>query len=101
MSRDWEIDPEIPDDALDLAREKIYAILALYRRADDNAMLGEETGERFKKLARNVLNPAVPRHRFIHFPARSAFFLCEHHDRLTGNVNFQDNLLHLLLSIDH
>ena len=29
-------------------------------------------------LARNVLNPAVPRHRFIHFPARSAFFLCEH-----------------------
>jgi patatin-related protein len=55
LSRDWEVDPEIPDDALDLAREKIYAILALYRRADDNAMLGEETGERFKKLARNVL----------------------------------------------
>ena len=51
-------------------------------------------------LARNVLNPAVPRHRFIHFPARSAFFLCEHHDRLTGNVNFQDNLLHVLLSAD-
>lgn len=51
-------------------------------------------------LARNVLNPAIPRHRFIHFPARSAFFLCEGHDRLTGNVNFQDNLLHVLLSAD-
>ncbi len=51
-------------------------------------------------LARNVLNPAIPRHRFIHFPARSAFFLCERHDRLTGNVNFQDNLLHVLLSTD-
>ena len=55
LSRDWEIDPEIPDDALDLAREKIYAILALYRRADDNAMLGGDTGARFGQLARNVL----------------------------------------------
>ena len=52
-------------------------------------------------LARNVLNPALPRHPHIHFPARSAFFLCEQHDGLTGNVNFQDNLLHILLSIDH
>jgi pimeloyl-ACP methyl ester carboxylesterase len=51
-------------------------------------------------LARNVLNPALPRHPHIHFPARSAFFLCERHDRLTGNLNFQDNLLHVLLSAD-
>lgn len=51
-------------------------------------------------LSRNVLNPAIPRHQFIHFPARSAFFLCEDHERLTGNVNFQDNLLHILLSVD-
>jgi hypothetical protein len=24
-------------------------------------------------------------------------FLCERHDRLTGNINFQDNLLNVLL----
>ena len=29
-----------------------------------------------------------------------AFFLCESHDHLTGNINFQDNLLHALLSAD-
>ncbi|AWW74761.1 patatin [Erythrobacter sp. KY5] len=51
LSRDWEVDPEIPDDALDLAREKIYDILALYRAADDNSMLGE----RFEQLAMEVL----------------------------------------------
>ncbi|MHA7818335.1 MAG: patatin-like protein [Erythrobacter sp.] len=54
LSRDWEVDPEIPDDALDLARERIYAILALYRRADDNAILGEALGVEFRKLARGV-----------------------------------------------
>ncbi|MDJ0642543.1 MAG: patatin-like protein [Erythrobacter sp.] len=51
LSRDWEVDPEIPDDALDLAREKIYDILALYFAADDAALLGDE----FKALARDVL----------------------------------------------
>ncbi len=51
LSRDWEVDPEISDDALDLAREKIYDILAIYFAADDIALLGEE----FKALAQNVL----------------------------------------------
>ena len=51
LSRDWEIDPEIPDDALDLARAEIYDILAVYFRADDAALLGEE----FPALAKNVL----------------------------------------------
>ncbi|MFU7528666.1 patatin-like protein [Qipengyuania sp. ASV99] len=55
LSRDWEVDPEIPDDALDLAREKIYDILALYRRADDNAILGAKLGQGFDELARGVL----------------------------------------------
>lgn len=52
LSRDWEIDPDIPDDALDLAREKIYAILALYRAADDNTVLGDAA---FQKLALRVV----------------------------------------------
>ncbi|WP_298466462.1 patatin-like protein [uncultured Erythrobacter sp.] len=51
LSRDWETDPEIPDPALDLAREKIYEILALYFAADDVALLGDE----FQTLARDAV----------------------------------------------
>lgn len=51
LSRDWQTDPDIPDDALDAAREGIYAILDLYHRADDGAMLRDH----FCELARNVL----------------------------------------------
>lgn len=51
-------------------------------------------------LARQALNPTVTRHRYIYFPLDYAFFLCERHDRLTGNVHFQDNLLHMLLARD-
>jgi len=36
-SREWEVDPEISDDALDLARTHIHAILAVYQRADCSA----------------------------------------------------------------
>ncbi len=50
LSRDWEVDPEIPDDALDLARERIFDILALYDRADEVDRLGDE----FHGLALNV-----------------------------------------------
>lgn len=49
-------------------------------------------------LARDALNPAQPRHRYIHSAVGQAFFLCEDHERLTGNVHFQDNLLDFLLS---
>lgn len=51
-------------------------------------------------LARQALDPTVERHRYSFFPLGSAFFLCEGHDQLTGNINFQDNLLHALLSAD-
>ncbi len=51
LSRDWEVDPEIPDDALDLARERIYDILALYRTADEGVMESEV----FPSLALEVL----------------------------------------------
>lgn len=52
LSRDWEIDPEIEDDALDLARERIYSILAIYYAADDAALLGDE----FRAIATDVIN---------------------------------------------
>ena len=45
-------------------------------------------------------DPSVARHKYSYFPLKFAFFLCEKHDALTGNLSFQDNLLHALLSID-
>lgn len=49
-------------------------------------------------LARENLDPTAPRNRYLFFPLAYSFFLCERHDRLTGNINFQDNLLNVLLS---
>jgi len=51
-------------------------------------------------LARDTLDPTIERHRYSFFPVRYSFFLCEAHNRLTSNINFQDNLLHALLSVD-
>ena len=42
LSREWEADPEIPDDALEDAREAVYRILALYFARDGLAPLGED-----------------------------------------------------------
>ena len=49
-------------------------------------------------LAREKLDPAAERHRWLFFPLAYSFFLCEEHQKLTGNVSFQDNLLNVLLS---
>ncbi len=57
LSRDWEVDPDIPDDALDLAREKIFEILALYRQAEGASLTSDEAGNcPWRDLARNALN---------------------------------------------
>lgn len=49
-------------------------------------------------LARESLNPLAPSNDALFFPLAYAFFLCESHERLTGNINFQDNLLNVLLA---
>ena len=49
-------------------------------------------------LARTALDPSVPRHRFSDFPLDYAVMFCEDHSKLPGNITFQDNLLHILLS---
>jgi hypothetical protein len=49
-------------------------------------------------LAREALNPVAPTNESLFFPLAYAFFLCENHDRLTANINFQDNLLNVLLA---
>ena len=49
-------------------------------------------------LARETLDPSAPQNEDAVIPIAYWFFLCEHHTRLTGNVNFQDNLLNVLLT---
>ena len=61
---------------------------------------GDGTVTKSSLLARQALDPTVPRHRYSFFPLKYPFFLCEDHSRLTENINFQDNLLHALLSVD-
>lgn len=52
-------------------------------------------------LGRNTLDPSVKRHEYIFLPIQQSFFLCVSHSSLTGNLNFQDNLLNTLLSRDN
>lgn len=51
LARDWEADPDIPDAALETARDSLYAILALYFDREGLTALGPD----FEKLAENVL----------------------------------------------
>jgi len=51
-------------------------------------------------LGRDVLDPSIARHKYSFFPLHHAVFLCEKHNSLTSNPNFQDNLLNELLSRD-
>ncbi len=61
---------------------------------------GDGTVTKASLLSRDVLDPAVNRHRYLHFSPASTFFICERHDVLTSNITFQDNLLHALLRVD-
>ena len=56
LSREWEADPDMPDDALQSAREAIYEILALYFAREDVAPLGGD----FAALAANVMQEPGP-----------------------------------------
>ncbi len=51
-------------------------------------------------LARESLDPAVPRHKWSFFPLHYPLFLCERHSHLTTNLFFQNNLLNFLLNRD-
>ncbi|MBX7496089.1 patatin-like protein [Qipengyuania sp. 6B39] len=50
-ARDWEADPEIPDDALETARDHVYWILSLYFEKEGVTPLGPA----FEAVAENVL----------------------------------------------
>jgi hypothetical protein len=49
-------------------------------------------------LARETLDPSAPQTEDSLIPIAYWFFLCEHHEKLSGNINFQDNLLNVLLT---
>ncbi|MFT4519173.1 MAG: pimeloyl-ACP methyl ester carboxylesterase [Halioglobus sp.] len=49
-------------------------------------------------LARTALDPSIPRHRYSDFPLDYSVMFCGDHTDLPGNLTFQDNLLHILLS---
>ncbi len=66
----------------------------------DEAMLEPGDGRVTKPslLARETLDPTAPQHEESFIPIAYYFFLCEAHDQLTSNINFQDNLLNVLLT---
>jgi len=49
-------------------------------------------------LARSTLDPTAPLHEYSFFPLDFPYFLCEDHSTLTSNINFEDNLLNILLT---
>ncbi len=51
LARDWQIDPDIAEDALDRARDRIYEIVSLYHRADEDVVRVPE----FRALAADAL----------------------------------------------
>ena len=61
---------------------------------------GDGTVTKASLLARRTYDPTVQRHEWSFFDIEYAFFLCVEHTRLTSNINFQDNLLHAILSVD-
>lgn len=53
LSRDWETDPEIPDETLEQAREVIYQILALYFAHDNARQLGRNFSAEAERVMEN------------------------------------------------
>lgn len=51
LARDWQLDSAVSEDALDRARDRIYEILAIYLRADEDV----QHITRFRELAASAL----------------------------------------------
>jgi hypothetical protein len=60
--------------------------------------LGDTVFGEYQSLARTALDPSIPRHRYSDFPLDYPVMFCGDHSDLPGNLTFQDNLLHILLS---
>ncbi len=79
-----------PDDILNPVEGVDYDALLLEP--------GDGSVTKASLLGRDKLDPSIDRHKYLHLPISQSFFLCESHASLTGNLNFQDNLLNTLLS---
>ena len=92
------LEREGPRDVVRLAPKDIAAPRAGI--AYDELMLEPGDGRVTKPslLARETLDPSEPQNEDSFLPVAYPFFLCEHHNLLTSNINFQDNLLNVLLS---
>ena len=92
-----------PDGKQLAGRERIADIAAPVPGVDYEALMfepGDSVVTRSSLLGRRTLNVAAPRAEFESMGLAHSVFLCERHQRLTGNPSFQDNLLHSLLSVD-
>lgn len=58
---------------------------------------GDGSVTRSSLLARQEMDPMIPSHEYSRAGLGHAFFVCEEHDALTGNVSLIDNMLHFLL----
>lgn len=58
---------------------------------------GDGSVTRSSLLARQEMNPTIPRFEYSRAGLGRAFFVCEQHDSLTGNVGLIDNLMYFLL----
>jgi pimeloyl-ACP methyl ester carboxylesterase len=88
-------------DGRDLTRLLPHEIKAPQPGVDYEELMLEPGDGRVTKpslLARETLDPSAPQHEDSFLPLAYAFFLCEPHDTLTANINFQDNLLNVLLT---
>jgi len=88
-------------DGESLARLRPEQILQRVPGVDYEALMyepGDGSVTKSSLLARQQLDPTIPRHEYSSAEIERAFFVCEQHESLTSNINFLDNLLHYLLS---
>ena len=94
------VEPYNGDWALRLTPQQIEKPLA---NVDYERLMlepGDGTVTKASLLARQTTDPSIARHAYSDFPVDYPIFLCERHSQLTGNTDFQNNLLHALLSVD-
>jgi pimeloyl-ACP methyl ester carboxylesterase len=85
------------------ARERAGDIANPVAGIDYDAVMfepGDTVVTRSSLLGRRTLNIAAPREQIESIQLANSVFICEHHQSLTGNPTFQDNLLNALLSVD-
>jgi pimeloyl-ACP methyl ester carboxylesterase len=86
-----------------VARERVREIEKPLPGVDYEALMfepGDTVVTRSSLLGRRTLDIAAPRSEVESLQVAHSVFFCEHHQQLTGNPSFQDNLLNSLLSVD-